>query len=315
MKKVKEIFIAFFAAFLLWSLATSQNKSESSYWVSLIIKKVPTEYIIKKPDIKLNIEVAGPKSLISKLNSLDFNAIYKMPETVKSGDFSFRIGPDDIQAPSGVEVRSVSPAVIRIILDKAETKLVKIKPEVIGIPADGYQVSKVELSPPDVNIRGPAETLQQISDIKTDIPFDVSGLNDTYRQKVALVLDDKSLSFVDNQFTFVTINIEPIIVTKRLDNIAITTDPIDVKTKLIPETFSADFRGPKNKIEEIIQPGIIAVIDIRDLKEEQSYLLTPFFRDLPPEIEVVDRNPKKITVKIITENDKKTEKGNEATKH
>ncbi|MBU1628209.1 hypothetical protein KKB18_12650, partial [bacterium] len=241
MKKIKECSIAFLSALLLWSLATSQNLSESSFIVDLKITNIPKDYIIsKKSDIKLSIAVAGPKSMISKLDSFAFNAIYKMPENVKSGEFSFRISPTDIYGPSGVDVKSVSPSFIRISLDKAATKLVNIRAEIVGNPAEGYNVTKVELIPSQVNISGPEEMMSQITEVKTETPFDVTGLDGPYRQKVRLLLDDKSFSFVDIQFTTVNIDIEPIIITKRLENIAITTYPVDIKTKLIPEKFTAD---------------------------------------------------------------------------
>jgi len=304
MKRIKEITISFLAALLLWSLATSQNLSKVSLFVDLSITNVPKDYLISKlSDNKLNIEVTGPKSILSKLNPNDFRAVYKMPEVVKPGEFTFRITPSDIMAPSGVEVRSVSPSSINIYLNKTVTKTLDIVVDIKGTPAKGYKITRVNLSPPKVAVKGPKNILADLKAVRTEMPFDVSGLEGSYRQKLRLIVDDKSVSFIDTKYTTIEVIVEPIMVTKRLENIPVSTYPPEIKTKLIPETFTADFRGPKNLIEKVIQPGIRAVIDIRDYNEGLKYLLPPVFPDLPPEIQVVDRNPKKITVKILRSTD------------
>ena len=301
MKKIKEITIAFFATVLLWSLATSQNLSEVSFFVDLNISNIPQDYIISsRSDNKLNIQVKGPKSVLSKLTPFDFRASYKMPDIEKPGDFSFRLSPDDISVPSGViEVKSVSPSSIQVYLEKTITKVLNINPEIIGTPADGFKKGRIELEPSRVTVKGPQQTLDKLEEINTEPPFDITGLDSPYRQKVNLVTAARDVTFIDVQHTTIEIIIEPIIVTKRLDNITVTTFPFDIPTKLIPETFTADFKGPKNLIDEVIQPGITAVIDIRDYNQGLKYLLLPVFPDLPQEIQVVDRNPKKITVKIL----------------
>lgn len=305
MNRIKELIIALFAALLLWSFATSQNLSRTSLFVNLVITNMPDDFIIsEKFDNKLNIEVSGPKSIISKLTTYDFRAVYKMPDIVNPGGFSISLNPPDIQAPSGVEVKSVSPSIIRIYLDKKITKILNIIPEIIGNPAEGYEVRGYELFPPKVTVRGPLELLNKIQEIKTESPFDVTGLDGSFKQKIKLNAKYANIIFIDTQDTIIEVDIQPIIITKRLDNISVTTYPVEIKTKLIPETFSADFRGPKNLIDKIVQPGITSIIDIRDYSAGLKYLLPPSFPDLPPEIQVIDRNPKKITVKILKENEK-----------
>jgi YbbR domain-containing protein len=305
MNRYKEFFIAFFASLLLWSLATSQNLSRTSFFVTLVIANMPDGFTIsKKFDNKLNIEVSGPKSIISKLATYDFSAVYRMPEIVNLGEFSFRLNPSDISSPSGVEVKSVSPSFIRIYIDKTITKTLDITPDITGVPAVGYEVTGYELFPPKVTLKGPMEILDKLQKIKTESPFDVTGLDGPFKQKIRLVASDSNITFVDTQFTTIEVKINPILITKRLENIPVTTYPLEIKTKLIPETFRADFKGPKNLIDKIIQPGITAVIDIRDYTAGLNYLLQPVFPDLPSEILVVDRNPKKITVRILKENEK-----------
>ena len=303
MRRFKEIAIAFLAALLLWSLATSQNLSKVNFFVNLSITEIPEDYIIsERYDNTVNIRAAGPESILSKLTSYDFSAVYKMPDIVKPGDFSFKIDPTDIDGPSGVEVESVSPSLIRIYLDRTVKKTLDIKLDIVGEPADGYKVAGYELFPSKVIVNGPQKIMDKLTEIKTESPFDVTGLDGPYRQKLNLVINNKNVTFIDTQYTIIEVIVEPIIITKRLEDISVTTYPVELKTKLIPETFTADFRGPKNIIEKVIQPGIIAVIDIRDYNVGLKYLLSPGFPELPPEIQVVDRNPKKITVKILKEN-------------
>jgi YbbR domain-containing protein len=300
MKKINRFAGALLISFLLWTLATSQNLSTVSLFINLNVTNIPPDMVISKiSEKRLNIQVAGPKNIIQKLADYDFKAIYEIPQNTSKGDFSFSIAPSDIVAPSGAQVKSVSPSVIQISLEKTVEKDVEIKPSVVGEPASGYMVSRIELNPPKARIKGPQATLNSITQITTEAPFDVTNLAEPYRQRFKLLVDSPNVSLVNNQYTTIKVIIEPVVITKRLTNINIVTFPMEIKTQVIPENFTVDFKGPQNIIDKIIQPGINAIIDIRDFKEGQSYLLVPEFRDLPPEIQIVDRNPKKVTVKIL----------------
>lgn len=103
---------------------------------------------------------------------------------------------------------SLSPAMVRVTVPVSETGLTKsvsVQPHITGIPATGFEVKSITSEPAAIQVAGPAETVEGLSEVQT-VPVDISGLD-----KDLLVQEVDLLSLAD------VVDIQPNQVTVRIE--------------------------------------------------------------------------------------------------
>jgi YbbR domain-containing protein len=125
----------------------------------------------------------GPDSLKVKVNLAD----------IALGDSVVDLQPEDVQAPPGVVVTRVTPSRLRLTLEKAHRRVVRVAPQVAGMPAAGYVMDRVTAEPASVQIKGPRTTIEQRDAVPT-APVDVSGSRQTVTRTVALALPESVIA-------------------------------------------------------------------------------------------------------------------------
>ena len=80
---------------------------------------------------------------------------------------------------------SVASVIIPVVYDMPE-KSVAINPAVIGVPATGYEISRIVVEPSTVRAFGDLEVLNTLYYLETE-PIDVSGLRNTHTQTVDII--------------------------------------------------------------------------------------------------------------------------------
>ena len=108
---------------------------------------------------------------------------------LKPGDNSVPVSPTEVDTPVGVVVTRISPAWIRVRLAEAMTRSVRVVPHVVGTPAPGHAISKVEVAPSAIELKGPRSTMDA-EDVVETLPVDVAGGAAPVTQRVGLVLPD-----------------------------------------------------------------------------------------------------------------------------
>jgi YbbR domain-containing protein len=112
---------------------------------------------------------------------------------IGEGDSVVDLQPEDVQTPPGVVVTRLTPARLRLTLEKAERRIVRVTPRVAGIPAPGHVVDRVTAEPASVQIKGPRTTIEARDAVPT-VPVDVSGSRQTVARTVALALPESVIA-------------------------------------------------------------------------------------------------------------------------
>src|SRR5262249_39786028 len=111
-----------------------------------------------------------------------------------------------VRAPFGVEVVGVNPARVRVTIEPTVTAHPRILPAVMGMPADGFKIEAVSITPESVKIEGPANRVKLIESILTTT-VDVTGKQDTVRQTVDLNILDPRIRIAQAQPIHVEVRI------------------------------------------------------------------------------------------------------------
>src|SRR3954451_12085292 len=114
--KILALAIGILASFVL-SARTRERISERSYRVALSVVNIPPRTIIASPLVSaVDVRVRGPFTALRQVDSTKLEAVVDLQGADK-GEKIYRLSPDDINIPPEIEVISISPGELRIVLD------------------------------------------------------------------------------------------------------------------------------------------------------------------------------------------------------
>lgn len=168
-------FLSLLIAVLLW-LAFARNPiTEVAINVPIELQHVPDQLEISSERIpQVQIRLRGPERLVHQMNEGEVHATLDLAGA-RPGERTYDLTSRQITVPSGVEVVQVVPSQFRVSFDRRGTKLVDIRPRVIGTFASGFRIAEVSANPSQVTIVGPAKRVEEIENAITD-PVDATGV-------------------------------------------------------------------------------------------------------------------------------------------
>ncbi len=158
-------------------------------------------------------------------------------------------------------VKAIKPDRIRIIIDRSERKNISVKADVIGKPAKGYQVTKIEVNPSAVLIEGPDRLLKELEFVSTE-PVLIDGFKKVWRQELKILTGDPNIVVVNQPTVEITVGINTKPVQKSFKSIKINSFGRD-NVSFIPPGVSVILEAQK-QFMDVIGPGeIAAFVDAR----------------------------------------------------
>jgi len=161
--------VALVAAILLWyGLAGQQDQNISVRGVkaALTLVNMPRELVLMSsvPDT-ISLQLRGPLS-----KSLDAAAgleVYLDLADARPGTSSFTIDAAGIPLPSDVEVVSIEPSAITLELERLVSNNIALQPMMEGVPAPGFAIGEIRISPLQVNVQGPESRVLELETVET----------------------------------------------------------------------------------------------------------------------------------------------------
>jgi YbbR domain-containing protein len=159
----------------LWmSITPNQQPAEVAVHVPIEFQHVPWSLEISSTTIpEAQIRVRGPQSLIHDLSAGDVHAELDLAN-VQAGERTFDLTAQQIRHPRELQVVQVVPGQVHLSFDTRMTRVVEVRPRVVGSFVTGEQIAKVLVDPEKITIVGPKQHVQEMDAATTD-PIDVSG--------------------------------------------------------------------------------------------------------------------------------------------
>lgn len=158
----------------LWFAVAHEPVAELAVDVPIEFHNIPPNLEISSETVpRAQIRVRGPQRIIRRLQPPDIYADIDLSD-VKPGERTYDLTSGEVHKPRELEVVQVVPSQLRIAFDWRETKEVPIQPRVIGKFAEGYEIARVVVDPPQLRIIGPKKHVDLVDAAITD-PIDVSG--------------------------------------------------------------------------------------------------------------------------------------------
>lgn len=204
--------LALAIAILVWFVFSAQQReriSERSYRIPLSVANVPPATLIASPlPPTIEVRVRGPFTALRQLDPAKLEAVIDLTDASR-GERIYRLASEDINVPQSVEVIAIAPSEIRVALDSAAEKSLPIVARVTGKPADGYEVSEVQVEPHVARLRGPASALSAMSSVETD-PISLANRSASFSVPATVIADAPGVRVREGQVVTVTVRLRPV---------------------------------------------------------------------------------------------------------
>jgi len=164
-------------ACVTWYLLSGERReriSERSYRIPLSIVNVPPKTMIVSPlPDAVDVRLRGPFTPLRQIEPSKLEAVVDLAGTAP-GEKRFGLGAGDVNVPPSVEVISIAPSELRIVLDGVAEKTLPIVADLTGVPGAGYHIEDVTLDPRQAKVFGPEKVISRLANISTE-PISVEG--------------------------------------------------------------------------------------------------------------------------------------------
>lgn len=314
---------SFVLAIILWFTVQIIGKIEQKVDLKVetnVFQNLPEDGVVryfKKPKDEtdvVSVRMKGIPSAMSKIAN-QANLSIEIP-----GDFSdwgkevvFELTSKNIQnVPFGVEILSINPSTISVMLDYYITKEVPVEINYGGQLPPGYKLSDMQVSPEQVTVMGPRSIVETLSSLMTRY-FNINTLSVTYSQTEYRV-PNTPLIFTNSSANYVTTdpnNIEliftivEILETRKFDNLVMEIKRLEgteTTEEIKPERVSVVIEGPRTIMTSINNSSFRIILDVQELPPDKWRNVTPkveFMKDYASRLKVVEFQPATIAVKVM----------------
>jgi YbbR domain-containing protein len=173
------------------------------------------------------------------------------------------VTPEQVRAPFGVEVVQVTPSTVALALESSVTRDVPVVASIEGMPAPGFVVGKVTVSPERVEIVGPESAVKRAREALTET-ISIADLHDPLSQDVTIGLIDPALRVKAQRMVTVTVQIVPgpLERTVRSRPIHLRNLGPRLSAQAVPVVVDVGLRGSREALTRIDADTVTAYIDV-----------------------------------------------------
>ncbi len=179
--------LALAIAAFLWAVAHGESPIERGFDIPVVLRDVPGELVAvgQSADV-VNVRVMGTRAALRNLSPGELE--YRVSAAgAKPGPADYEVDPSRIELPRGARIVSRSPSDIEVRFEKRASRAVRVRPDIAGEPAQGFQVAGVDVEPRRVQITGARSEVLRISEVVTET-IDLTDASAPLEREVRLSL-------------------------------------------------------------------------------------------------------------------------------
>jgi YbbR domain-containing protein len=158
----------------LWLAVAQDHTAIVPVEVPIEFRNIPENLEISSEHIpQAQIRLRGPERLVRRLQRSDVDLQIDLTGA-KPGERTFDLTSQQVHHPYDLDVDLVVPSQLHLMFDTRLTRQVEIHPRVVGTFAAGYDIGRIVIDPPVINVTGPSKRVEAVENAITD-PVDVTG--------------------------------------------------------------------------------------------------------------------------------------------
>ena len=180
-------------AVVLWVIIAGRDTAERGLIIPVELRNVPPDLEITGDTLNsVNVRLRASPGLIDSLDAGEVMAPIDL-DGKEEGEHIIQLTPDQIRVPFGFRVVKVTPSLLTLHLERALSKIVRVRPRLLGRPAPGFEVAEITSEPAEIRVRGPKSRVQEIESAFTE-PVSIDGADVTVEEFVNVGLEDPLLA-------------------------------------------------------------------------------------------------------------------------
>ena len=200
--------LALAIAGFLWGLAHGASDIERGFDVPVELHGLADTLVMTdlSSDV-VNVQVLGSRAALRNIKASEL--FYRIDASGgKRGRAEYEVDVSRIDLPQGAQIVSRSPSHLQLSFERRGRKVVAVRADIEGEPAEGYRLAGVELEPSRVWLAGARSQVLRLREVVTEA-IDVSGLEATDEREVRLFLGGDNVWVEEQKPVVVRILVEP----------------------------------------------------------------------------------------------------------
>lgn len=200
--------LAVVTALMLWGVAHGTADIERGFDIPVVFAGLPQGLVIvdQNSDV-VNVRMRGSRAGLRRMALEGYEYVVDV-SGARAGTANFEVDLTRIEFPRGTRDVSRSPSNLLVTFEPRASRVVRVKPDLTGEPAEGFVVAGVDLKPSEVRIEGARSEVRRRGEVVTEA-IDVRGLTETEQREVRVSLTRPNVWLVDETPLEATIRIKP----------------------------------------------------------------------------------------------------------
>ncbi len=299
-KSVSLKLLALGLAFLLFQISRQPLNDVRLVGVPVEFSSLrPGLEIVSDPNMQLTVSLRlrGPRDLVRGLlpNQL---AVVANLENKEPGERVIQLKPKDVSRPDGVQVLRIEPSGITLRLEPTMRKTVKVEPQYLGPPDEGWEVYQITATPSTLELEGPQSQLSNLTQVKTE-SVNLKGRHQSFTAIADVELPQPLLRVVNRPSVVVNVVIGEQRATRSFNNLPLHVSDRVAGAHLLNQTVKVLLYGPRSAIETLREKDVQVEVDLAALPPaaETAQPRVHLPENLAGQIEVKTINPTEVKVK------------------
>lgn len=231
-------------AILIWVIVAGDRVVERTVRAPLEYQNVPEGVeMVNEPPSTVDVRVKGRSGAVGRLNSGEIVVVLDL-STAKPGTRLFPLSGRDVRTPFGMEITNVVPSTVSLDFEQTVTRLVPVRLDTRGVPAQGYIASKITINPPAVEVLGPESRIKGVLSATTDA-LSIEGATAAVSDDVTIGVTDTSVRLRTPQRAEVRVEVVGAEAERMIRDvpIAVRNAPANMTVTLSPATVDVVVSG------------------------------------------------------------------------
>ena len=252
---------------------------------------------------KIKVTIWGDATGIGSIGESDITAFINMSDFKNEGTYRIpiKVRLAGTVTPIGNMEISTEPSILTLRLATNVHKQVPVSLSLRGIPADGYEVIESSLEPDTVEIEGPAELVEKITELVTE-PLSVEARTSGFSGTAAIINNNPLISIVGKAQVQSMVKINETTIQKKFDNIPIYFEKENAELSITADTKtgSLEVQGPKKLLETWHPSENILTVSCESILEPGVYTLpvVPVLSAEYSKLKILQINPKSVQITV-----------------
>lgn len=207
----------------------------------------PVGYTASAAPGEPTVLVSGPASAVERVAA----AVARIDLGERRTGFSQKVALAAVdssgEAVGGVTLTPAEMPIDVIIQQRPDVSELNVEPRIVGEAPSGYVRGNYNWEPKRIIVRGDLDAIAAMNGSAPTEPIDLTGRTETFTETVHLDLPE-GVTLPDPTDITITVEIEPVVVTREFANVAVQSqglDPADFRIFIQPERVNVLVRGPQ----------------------------------------------------------------------